>query len=164
MCSRLACDYFFLNCNYCFFTGKSRDSITSILSRLLAWWFGGSNPGKDKSFYSSSVCPHWLYGPSSLLSRTRISCPRGVKQWGHEANHSPPSSAETKSERSYPSPFLGCLRDACRDKFAFDTDGLLYCNVETELMILLLSLLERDEAWHVQSTHFCNDAYFVVRR
>jgi len=32
---------------------------------------------------------------------------------------------------------------------------LLYCNMEAELlMILLLSLLEPDEAWHVQSTHF----------
>jgi len=70
-----------------------------------------------------------------------------VKQWGHEANHRPPSTAETKTERIYPSTFLSCLLDACRDKLAFDTDVLLYCNMEAELlMILLLSLLEPDEA------------------
>jgi hypothetical protein len=69
------------------------------------------------------------------------------KTRGNEANHSPPSSAETKTERSYPYTFFRCLHDACRDKFALDTDGLLYCNMETELlMILLLWLLEPDEA------------------
>lgn len=71
----------------------------------------------------------------------------GVKQSGHEANQSPSSSAEIKTERSYPSTLLSSLRDACKDKLAFDTDGLLYCNMETEiLMILLLPLLEPDEA------------------
>jgi hypothetical protein len=58
----------------------------------------GSIPGRGKRFFSSPRCPDQLWGPPSLLFSGYL----GVKWWGHEADHSPPSSARVKKGGAIP--------------------------------------------------------------
>jgi hypothetical protein len=53
-------------------------------------------------FFSSAQHSDQLYGPPSLLSSGTESDFLGVKWWGHEAHHSPLSSAKTKNGGAIP--------------------------------------------------------------
>jgi hypothetical protein len=47
--------------------------------------------------FTPPCCPDQLWGPPNLLSNGYWGAlAPGVKQWGHEADHSPPTSAEVK--------------------------------------------------------------------
>jgi hypothetical protein len=48
--------------------------------------------------FESPKCPDQLWGPPSLLFSGYQGSFLGVKQLGHEVNHSPLSSAEVKSQ------------------------------------------------------------------
>jgi hypothetical protein len=62
---------------------------------------GGSNPGRDWEFFSSSPRPDWPWGPHRLYPMgTRDSFPEGKAS---EADHSLPSTAEVKEYGSYTS-------------------------------------------------------------
>jgi len=50
-----------------------------------------------------SAHPDWPWGPPSLLYNGYQVFPGGKERPGHEANHSPPSSAEVLEEYSYTS-------------------------------------------------------------
>jgi len=50
-------------------------------------------PGRGWEFFTPY--PDWLWGPS-ILQWLRGALSLGVKQVGHEVDHSPPSSAEVK--------------------------------------------------------------------
>jgi hypothetical protein len=60
----------------------------------------GSTPARDKGFFLQPLSPDRLWGPPSLLyNGYRGSFPPGVKaRPGHDADHSPPSSAEVMNE------------------------------------------------------------------
>ena len=73
----------------------------------------GLFPCGGEKFSSSAKLPHRLWFLPSLLLRTvTAALSPAVKQLGHEANHSPPSSAEVKNERSCtstpPYAFIAC--------------------------------------------------------
>jgi hypothetical protein len=62
-------------------------------------------PDRGKRFFSTPKCPDQLWGPPSLLiSGYQELFPGGwgVKQSGHEADHSLPSSAEVKNGGALP--------------------------------------------------------------
>ena len=83
------------------------------------WTVRGSNPGRDKRFFSSPKYPDRLWGlPGSLFNLYRGSF-SGIKRLGHDFNHSPPSNAEVENERCYTSTPLICLRGVDRDNFTF---------------------------------------------
>jgi hypothetical protein len=81
-------------------TGQSWDSSIGIVPGYgLDDW--GLIPGKGKIFLFSSL--NWLWGPPSLLPNGYWGLfPRGVKQQGREADHSPPSSAKVKNSGAIP--------------------------------------------------------------
>ena len=61
----------------------------------------GLFPSRGEKLSSSAKLPHRLWFPPSLLLQTVTAAfSPAVKQLQHEANHSPPSSAEVKNERS----------------------------------------------------------------
>jgi hypothetical protein len=67
-------------------------------------WWGGSSPGRGWEFFSSPPRSDRLWGPPSLLSKGhQWVFPWGVKRRKHEADHSPPSSAEVKNAWKYTS-------------------------------------------------------------
>jgi hypothetical protein len=55
----------------------------------------GSIPGRN--FFSLLHRPDRFWGPPSYLSNGYQGSIAGVKRLGHEADHSPPSSAEVKN-------------------------------------------------------------------
>jgi hypothetical protein len=61
----------------------------------------GSIPGKGKRFFSSPQCPDRLWDPPIQWVPGALS--PGVKRLGHEADHSPTSSAEVKNFGAIPS-------------------------------------------------------------
>jgi hypothetical protein len=78
---------------------QSRDSSVGIATRLRAGRSDdlGSSPYGGWVYFSSTLCPDRLWGPRSLLyNEYRGLFPWGSKRPGHEANHSPLSSAEVK--------------------------------------------------------------------
>ena len=79
-----------------------RCSLVVIVNRLPAGrpWFD-SPPGRDLSLYSN-VQNFSGSNPTSCLKRTEGSLP-GVKQPGHEVEHSSPPSAEFKNAWGYTS-------------------------------------------------------------
>jgi hypothetical protein len=71
-------------------------SRQNIYGRLGDW---GSVPGKGSGF-SSSLCVQTSSGahPASCPVGTMCLFPGGKARLGHDADHSPPSSAEVKNE------------------------------------------------------------------
>jgi hypothetical protein len=61
----------------------------------MGWMTKGLSLGKGWEFFSS-LCPDRLWGPPSLLSTGYRAFSLGVKWPGHEADHSPQSSAMVK--------------------------------------------------------------------
>jgi hypothetical protein len=79
----------------------SWDSSVSIVSEYGQddWAIGFRSPAETKHF-SSDLCPDRLWGPTSLLYKGyRRSFPGGKARQGRDADHSPPSSVEVKSEK-----------------------------------------------------------------
>jgi hypothetical protein len=66
----------------------------------------GSIPGRGKRFVSSAEHPYRLWDLPSQPSIQWVpgALSPGVKWPGHEANHSPPSSAEVKNVEAMPPP------------------------------------------------------------
>jgi hypothetical protein len=63
----------------------------------------GSIHGRGKKFFPTLQHPDWLCGPPSLLSNGDWGLfTWGVKWLGHEADYSPPSSAEIKNVGAIP--------------------------------------------------------------
>jgi len=77
------------------------------------WMVRGSNPGRDKRFFSTPNRPHRSWGPPS----GQWGSFSGVKRKGREVSHSAPCSAEVKNEWSFTSAFPKCLHDADRENF-----------------------------------------------
>ena len=80
----------------------------------MGWMVRGSNPGGDEIFYTF---PDQPWGPPSLMYNEYWVFPGG-KEWpGHDADPSPPSSAEVKKGYSYTStPPMGhtaCTKPQC---------------------------------------------------
>jgi hypothetical protein len=78
----------------------SRNISLSIVSEYGQddWAIGFRSPAETKDF-SSDLCPDRLWGPTSLLYKgNRRPFPGGKARQGRDADHSPPSSAEVKSE------------------------------------------------------------------
>jgi hypothetical protein len=82
----------------------------------------GSNPGRDKIFFSSPKRPDRLWGPPSLLLNWCRSYFSEVKQPERKVNHSTPSSAEVKNEWNYTFTSLTHLYGMDRDNFTDDSD------------------------------------------
>jgi hypothetical protein len=81
-------------------SGITGDGIAQRATGLI---IGGSSPGRGWKFFSLPPSPDRLWGPPRLPSMgTRDSFP-GVKRPRHEADYSPPFSAEVKKEWSYTS-------------------------------------------------------------
>ena len=78
-------------------------SVVGIAIRLRAERAGGSNPGRDKRFFSSPKRPNQLLGPISFLVDGYLCSFQRVKLAEREAAHSPASSAEVKNDWSYTS-------------------------------------------------------------
>jgi hypothetical protein len=85
-----------LHLNYCPYNSRRRDS--SVIQRwAMGWMIGGSSPGRGWEFFSSPPRPDRLWAPPSLLSNGYEGLfSRGIKRQGREANHSHPSSAESR--------------------------------------------------------------------
>jgi len=66
----------------------------------MGWMVWGSDPGGGENF---RTCPRLLWGPPSLLYNGYWVFPGGKEQLGRGTDHSPPSSALVKKEKSYTS-------------------------------------------------------------
>jgi hypothetical protein len=89
------------------------------------------NQGPIPSRGRSPSCPDWCWGPPSLLSNGyQGALSSGVKQLGHEADHSPPSSAKVKNMWHYISTpqyiFMVWCSVKHRDNFTFTLPNY-YC-------------------------------------
>jgi hypothetical protein len=84
-------------------------------------------PDRGRDFFSSSLCPDWLWGPLGLLSNGYQGLfTQGIKQAGCEPNQSPPSSAKVKNVWSYTStPYVFMALDSVKHKDNFMTELLL---------------------------------------
>jgi hypothetical protein len=78
-----------------------------------------ADPGRDKRFISSPKRPDWLWDLHSLLFNRYQNSFQGVKQPGHEVNHSTPSIANIKErvELYFYAPI--CLHCVDRENFTF---------------------------------------------
>jgi hypothetical protein len=76
----------------------SRGSLVSILADT-GWTTGVRSP-TDAEYFSSRLCVHtgFVAHPASCSVGTGGPFPRGKARPGHDADHSPPSSAEVKNE------------------------------------------------------------------
>jgi hypothetical protein len=77
--------------------------VKIAISVAMGYWLDGpgSIPGSVR-FFSFSQCLDWVWGPPSLLSNGYwVLFPQEIKQQGHEADHSPPSSDEVKKVGLY---------------------------------------------------------------
>jgi hypothetical protein len=81
----------------------SQDSSVSVVTKLNGLDDQESAPGRVRDFFSLPPCRDWRWGPASLLWNEYQALSPELKQPGHEADHSPPSSAEVKDARSYTS-------------------------------------------------------------
>jgi hypothetical protein len=85
----------------------------------------GAIPSLCWEYFSSPLCPEWLWGPPSILSNEyQEFFLWGVKLLGHEADHSAPSSAEVKELvelylHSPNTPWRGARLKKHRDDFTF---------------------------------------------
>jgi hypothetical protein len=75
----------------------------------------GLNPSTGKTLFSSPNDPEWLWGPPSLLFNGYQNSFLGVKQAGHDVDHSPPSNTAVQNECSYSSAPPLCLHVMERD-------------------------------------------------
>jgi hypothetical protein len=87
-----------------------------------------SSPGRVKSF-NFSIPPNCLWGPHNLLSNGHQ---------GHEANSSPPTSAEIKKTWLY----------TCASSYVFMAEQIY-------LLVLLADLLCMSR-WHLSTQYVCN--------
>jgi hypothetical protein len=84
---------------------RSRDSAVGIATGYVLDDRGvGVRVPVWSRIFTSSCCPDRLWGPPNLLSNVngRALFP-GLKRSGHEADHSPPTSAEMKKTWIYTS-------------------------------------------------------------
>jgi hypothetical protein len=81
----------------------------------------GSNPGRNKTLFSSPKRPERLWGTLSLLLKWCRSYFPEVKQPERKVDHSPPSSAEVKNEWSYTFTSLIYIYGIDRDNFSDDS-------------------------------------------
>jgi hypothetical protein len=63
----------------------------------MSWVISGSSPDRGWEFFSSPQHPDWLLGLPSLFNGYEGLFSLEVKQPGHEADHTPPSSTEVKN-------------------------------------------------------------------
>jgi hypothetical protein len=78
------------------------DGSVIIVARLWAGW-PGFNSQQEQEFFSLPLCLYHLWGPPSFLSSGHLGPFLGVRWWGHEADHSSPSSAKVINVWSYTS-------------------------------------------------------------
>jgi len=102
-----------------------------------------SIPGTIKRFFSSPRWLDWLWNPSSPLQNGHWSPSFGVKWPGHEANHSPPTTAKVKKawSNTFISPYIFTAR--------------LFINPRDNFIIFLyleLKFLHKHEI-HIQRSH-----------
>jgi hypothetical protein len=63
-----------------------------MLAKLWARQLRGLNPSMGKRFFCLQRCPDWLRGPPMTDFFT------GIKQPGHDVDHSPSCSTKVKNE------------------------------------------------------------------
>ena len=100
------------------------------------WWvIRGSNPGKDKHFFSSQKRADRLWGSSKLLSSGTMvhyrSGGEGSKSARREVGHSPSFRFGVKNEWSYKSTPPICLHEVDRDNLTF-----LFCMITRGLKMV----------------------------
>ena len=87
---------------------RSLDSVVSIVTRLWAGQYEVQIPAGKRDSLLQNVQTSRAK-PASYSVSTRGSC-QGVKQPGHQANHSPPSMVKVKNEWSYAHVHSWCVK------------------------------------------------------
>ena len=133
-------------------TQRSDDLSTS-------WPVRGLDTSRDRIFLSSPIRPHWVWGPAILLlnryrnSLTRVNLP------GHEADQSPPSSAEVKNGHLYnsasPIPLYGINKDN------FNFQGMYNC---VHVFLLVKNRISRNNICALLAQMLFRDILFFTRR
>ena len=94
------------------------------------WWtVWSSNPGTDKKRFSSPIRAYRLRFPPSLLFNVYWGYFLGIKRPEHDVDHSTPSSAEVKHERSCTSIPHTCLHGVDTDNFTFYCCNIILTSV-----------------------------------
>ena len=94
----------------------------------------GWNPNRDKAFSSNPMCTDWLWSPPNPpIEWVSGALCMGIKWLGHEADYSPPSTADVKNVwRCMSSPAIW-LHTPYRDTFTY-----VKCYLHIQYIIIII--------------------------